>query len=119
MKLYRLKEAAYPFFKQGLQTAILEYDVWTQTYNVCPEAIEEVKPCYVSCGIMEGRQKSISGWNQKDGSQFLFTLHFPSMKCREYDNFSKGTLSRQLVDTIQNAVDNWWNKLNTEEEQHN
>lgn len=112
---YRLKPDAVPFFKEDLKTAVLDWDTWTETYNVDPEAIEEVKPCYITYGhesIIDGRHSSsLSGWAKGEGSHFHFTLNFPSMKMREHDEFTKGNTIRGLMDAIQNTVNNFYIKF--------
>lgn len=117
---YRLKPDAVPFFKNNLKTAVLDWDNWTKTYNVDPEAIEEVKPCYITYGhesIRDGvRNSSLSGWAHDKGSHFHFTLNFPSMKMREHDEFTKGNTMRGLMDAIQNTVNNFYIKFAEGEE---
>ena len=117
---YRLKPDAVPFFKKNLKTAVLDWDTWTKTYNVDPEAIEEVKPCYITYGhesIRDGvRSSSLSGWAHDEGSHFHFTLNFPSMKMREHDEFTKGNTMRGLMDAIQNTVNNFYIKFAEGEE---
>lgn len=111
---YRLKPDAVPFFRNNLKTAVLDWDTWTKTYNVDPEAIEEVKPCYLTYGHESTRDgvrgSSLCGWD-KDGSHFNFTLNFPSMKMREHDEFTKGNTMRTLMDAIQNTVNNFYLKF--------
>lgn len=116
---YRLKPDAVPFFKNDLKTAVLDWDTWTKTYNIDPEAIEQVKPCYITYGHEsikdDVRSNSLCGWDDK-GSHFHFTLNFPSMKMREYDEFTKGNTMRGLMDTIQNTVNNFYIKFAEGEE---
>lgn len=121
MKKYRLKEKAYPYFKKDLQTKVFDLDMWKRDYNVCEEALEEVCPCYITFGIpTSSKGTMLRGWSAPDsenpGARFHFTIHFPSMKCREYDEFSKGNLTRVLMETIQRDVDYWWQQFNVEEE---
>lgn len=111
---YRLKPDAVPFFKENLKTAVFDLDTWTKTYNVDTEAIEEVKPCYLTYGhestINSVRSNSLCGWD-KNGSHFHFTINFPSMKMREHDEFTKGNTMRKLMDAIQNTVNNFYLKF--------
>ena len=48
----------------------------------------------------------------KKGAHFHFTIHFPSMKNKEYDLFSKGKLSRDLMDRIQNVLNQFYSEFN-------
>lgn len=123
MNSYRLKPEAVPFFKEGMKTAIADWDTWTKTYNVDPKALEEVKPCFLEYGhkyiikTEEGedlKTGSLGGWDEK-GMRFCFTLHFPSAKFFEYDKFAKGDILRKLMDDIQRNADRWYEKYSTEE----
>ena len=123
MRRFRLKPEAVPFFKESLKTLITSYDRWTDTYNVDPNALEEVKPCYIEYGhahVIKGddgrdiKTGSLSGWDEK-GTHFHFTIHFPSAKYCEHDKFTKGNILRKLMDAIQHDADNWYENFSNEE----
>ena len=124
--MYRLKSEAVPFFKDKLKTAVLEWDVWTKTYNVNESALEEVKPCYLTYGHehylkrddgTKFKTATLGGWHgaEDGGAAFHFTVHFPSMKMREYDEFSNGDLTRRMMDSVQCTIDNFYRKFNDEQ----
>ena len=120
MKKYRLKKEAIPFFRKGLETAIGDWETWTKTYNVDEKALEEVEDCFVSYGFETKTGTSLCGWGNPDsnnektkkGAHFHFTIHFPSMKNQEYDLFSKGKLSRDLMDRIQAVLNQFYSEFN-------
>ena len=120
MDRYRLKKEAVPFFKRELAYAVLSWDTWTKTYNVDPSALEEVEDCFVSYGFETKTGTSLCGWGnpesnnekKRKGAHFHFTIHFPSMKNQEYDLFSKGKLSRDLMDRIQNVLNQFYSEFN-------
>jgi hypothetical protein len=115
MKNYRLKPEAVPFFKDGMGTKILPWDVW-QEYNVDDNALEEVEECYVSFGFDHDRSSSLCGWGCQDGGRFAFTIHFPSMKHREYDKFKKGAVTRELMNKIQKELNYFYASFDNGEE---
>lgn len=120
MKKYRLKKEAVPFFRKDLATAVRDWVTWTKTYNVDEKALEEVEDCFVSYGFETKTGTSLCGWVNPDsnnektrkGAHFHFTIHFPSMKNQEYDLFSKGKLSRDLMDRIQNVLNQFYSEFN-------
>jgi hypothetical protein len=120
MDKYRLKKEAVPFFRRELTYAVLSWDTWTKTYNVDHSALEEVEDCFVSYGFETKTGTSLCGWGNPDsnnektkkGAHFHFTIHFPSMKNQEYDLFSKGKLSRDLMDRIQNVLNQFYSEFN-------
>lgn len=117
---YRLKKEAVPFFKEELATAIMGYDVWTQTYHVEPNALEKVEPAYLRYGFKEKNSSSLCGWsnpetNEDGGSHFHFTIYFPSSKICEHDKFSNGKVVRSLMDKIQNDVNYFYQQFNNKE----
>lgn len=110
--LYRLKTEAVPFFKKGLSTAVFDWDTWTKTYNVDENALEKVEPAYVTRGHkMDEISKSLGGWRKDGGGELEFTIHFPSMKFREHDEFTKGEMCRELMDIIQRDVNRFYEKF--------
>lgn len=122
--MYRLKPEAVPFFKKSIKTAVLDWDKWTKNYNVDPDALEEVKPCYLSYGhehetkVDNGHpinSSTLGGWS-KDGAAFHFTVHFPSMKMKEYDLFNNGNVTRQMMDAVQSSLDRFYSKFNEKSE---
>jgi hypothetical protein len=46
----------------------------------------------------------LGGWSGEDGARFEFTIHFPSVKFNEYDKFSKGKITRELMNKIQSQI---------------
>ena len=123
MKKYRLKKEAVPFFKKELACSVNDWDTWTKTYNVDEKAIEEVEDCFVSYGFETKTGTSLCGWGNPDsntdknkiGSHFHFTIHFPSMKYYEYDKFTNGKMSRELMNRIQNAINQFYDSFNNGE----
>lgn len=120
MEKYRLKKEAVPFFRKDLATAVYDWVTWTKTYNVDEKALEEVEDCFVSYGFETKTGTSLCGWGNPDsnnektkkGAHFHFTIHFPSMKNQEYDLFSKGKLSRDLMDRIQAVLNQFYSEFN-------
>ena len=123
MKKYRLKKEAVPFFKKELACAVNDWETWTKTYNVDPSANEEVEDCFVSYGFETKTGTSLCGWGNPDsntdknkiGSHFHFTIHFPSMKYYEHDKFTKGKMSRELMNRIQNTINQFYDSFNNGE----
>lgn len=115
MKKYRLKPEAVPFFKDKMATAIHPFDVW-QEHNVDEKALEEVEECHIAFGHNRGEHMaSLCGWSADKGSHFDFTIHFPSMKIREYDQFAKGKIVRKLMDEIQSRINYFYSQFNNGE----
>ena len=98
------------FFKSDLSTRILDFIDWEKN-NVDINALEEVKDIYIKYGHENQRKditsSSLSGWSEK-GSRFHFTIHFPSIKFSEHDKFSKGKITRKLMDEIQRVSDRFF-----------
>lgn len=119
MKKFRLKKEATPFFKEDLATSIYDYETWTKNLNVDPKALEEVEPAYITFGHqnLNGNGSSLCGWDDS-GSHFYFTLKFPSIKYLEHDKFSKGRVTRELMNEIQNCVNNFYENFNEIAEQY-
>lgn len=115
MKQYRLKKEAVQFFKEGLATDIKDFDFW-QNLNVTTSALEEVEPAVVHYGHKseDSISTNLCGWD-KDGSKMRFTIHFPSTKIKEHDEFSKGHIVRKLMDEIQYVANNFLLNFNNEE----
>ena len=122
MKRFRLKTEAVKFFKKELSCRIYDLDTWTKTYNVDESALELVEDCFISYGREDKIGSSLCGWGNPDnekrkthiGAHFCFTLHFPSMKYKEYDEFQKGEITRKLMNLIQNNVNQFYNEFNNE-----
>lgn len=103
MKLYRLKKEAVPYFKEKHATAIYSYETW-EKLGIDDNALEEVKAVYLSCGHkINDISSTLSGWD-KDGAHYEFTIHFPSMKFREYEVLSKGRMMRELMNEIESVI---------------
>lgn len=114
---YRLKKEAYPFFSDSIKTSVLDWDKWTKTYNVDEKALEKVEPAYITRGHkMDDKSTSLGGWRKDSGGELEFTIHFPSAKMKEYDEFSKGRVCRELMDMLQNTVNMFYERyLNSEQ----
>lgn len=114
MKRYRLKKEAVQFFLEKHATKIDEYDVW-ERLSVDVKALEEVKETYLDFGHKKSETVTdLSGWDEK-GSRFHFTIHFPSVKFREHDEFSKGVIIRELMNKIQENVSDFYAQFLTNE----
>lgn len=101
---YKLKSEAVKFFHEKYATCVYEYETW-EGIGVDKNALEEVKPAFISYGIKTSEiGSSLAGWNS-EGSHYHFTINFPSMKMMEHDKFSKGKSIRKLMDKIQRDVD--------------
>jgi len=116
MKNYRLKKEAVPFFKSGMETRVLTMDVW-RSCNIDEKALEIVEDCYVSFGTQGEKFNTLSGWSAEGGARFNFAIHFPSMKIKEYDFFSKGKLTRELMNSIQHEINRFYLNFNNEEKE--
>jgi len=108
MKNYRLKKEAVKFFKEGLSTSVRSLDAW-KDLQVDIEALEEVEDVRITYGhsstLSSGNESnSLNGWSPKDGAEFHFTIQFPSMKHRDYDQFNKGRNVRELMNRIQTEI---------------
>lgn len=113
MKNYRLKKEAVQFFKKDLATRIHTGDVW-EKLNVDEIALEEVEEAYIEYGHPLGDSgSSLSGWNKK-GTHFHFTIVFPSVKYNEHDKFTKGKLTRELMNNMQYHINNHYNQFASE-----
>lgn len=114
MKNYRLKKEAVPFFKEKFATSIHSHNVW-ESLGVDLKALEEVQDAYLTFGHQSEskniKTSSLSGWGEKEGSHFHFTIHFPSTKFGEHDKFSNGKVVRELMNKIQNNIDNFYSQF--------
>jgi hypothetical protein len=112
MKHYRLKKEAVPFFKEECATKILSMEQWKQ-YQVEEKALEEVEDAIVYFGFQHETYSSLCGWSSADrkdsGANFHFTIRFPSVKYEEYDKFSNGKITRELMDRVQRNVSQFFN----------
>lgn len=109
MKKYRIKKEAVPFIKENHVTSIYPFDTW-DNLGIDINALEEVKDAHISYGFKKDDSSTLSGWNEK-GSQFHFTIHFPSVKFNEHDEFSKGKIIRELMDAIQHNLNDFYNSF--------
>jgi hypothetical protein len=115
-KKYRLKAEAVPFFSDSISTHICDLIDWKK-YNVDEKALEEVEPAYISFGIKEQEDSSLthcSGWSDGKGSRLHFTINFPSTKFKEHDEFSKGKIVRDLMNRFQRVSDQFFEDFVTE-----
>jgi len=108
MKKYRLKKEAVPFFKEKHATKIYTKEVW-DTLSVDEKALEVVEEAYLSFGHETSKSgSSLGGWSEKEGAKFSFTINFPSVKLQEYDKFSNGKVTRELMGRIQNVINSFY-----------
>ena len=107
MRNYRLKKEAVEFFQEKHATAIYSLDTW-DSLGVDMKALEEIKEPYLKYGIKQSENSSTLGGWDKEGSRFEFTICFPSVEFREHDKFSKGKLTRELMNRIQQQIDYWF-----------
>ena len=108
MKKYRLKTEAVPFFVDKLATAICDMQTWKE-YKVDEKTLEEVEEARIEYGKnMNDVCKDLSSYGEK-GAQFHFTIVFPSMKFKEYNDFTKGKMIRDLMNRLQNEINVFMN----------
>lgn len=107
MKLYRLKKEAVQFFKKDIATSINNQSTWLAN-NVDMNALEVVEDAFISYGHAHQNKNSttLSGWGAEDGAKFHFTINFPSVKHCEFDKFSSGKVTRELMNKIQDIINN-------------
>jgi hypothetical protein len=117
MKEYRIKKEAVPFINEKHATAIYSLDTW-EKLGIDPNALEEVESANIRFGFKENNVTSLSGWDEH-GSHFHFTIHFPSVKHYEHDKFSKGRITRELMDRIQNEINYYYTQFVNGEENEN
>ena len=109
MKNYRLKKEAVPFMKGEYATLSKPFDFW-DSRGIDINALEEVKPVYLTYGHRDDETAtSLSGWGE-DGSDFRFTIHFPSATYAEYCKESMESKTRELMDVIQDQINKFYNK---------
>ena len=121
----RLKREARPFLEEKLADRILDYEQWHDYYHMDENALEEVQEVYITYGnkryskySTSGVSNDLGGWSNPEndkyrkegtaGGVFCFSIHFPSMKFQEHDQFSKGRLLAGLMDKIQYAADRYF-----------
>lgn len=115
MKNFRLKKEAVPFFLKKHATSIYSYETW-QSLQVDMSALEEVEPAFLEYGIKtSSNESSLGGWSKEKGTDFCFTIHFPSMKYQEYDKFKKGGVTRELMNKIQQNINYFYQDFVNEE----
>ena len=108
MKKFRLKKEAVPFVLSKHATKIYDLETWN-SLGIDINALEEVKAPFVSYGVKKSdNYTDLCGWNKEDGSQFHFSITFPSVKFNEHDAFAKGRNVRELMNKIQHAIANYY-----------
>lgn len=107
---YRIKSEAAPFINKDHITSIMDLDGWKRI-GIDINGLEKVEPAHITYGHARGNGGSLCGWSQEDGSKFHFTIQFPSMKWKEYDDFTKGKNVRGLMDKIQNQLDYFYQQF--------
>lgn len=111
MAKYRLKPEAVKFFKEKHATTIYDPLTWEEM-GVDMNALEKVEEAYISHGIKSGpNSSSLGGWNEKDGTRFEFTIHFPSVKWMEHDKFTDGKMTRDLMNKIQSKINDFYSQF--------
>lgn len=108
MKKYKLKKEAIQFFKEDLATKVYPKDIW-DNLSVDLNALTEVKEPFISYGKKTGKESSsLCGWSPESGARYEFTINFPSLTFHEHDVFSKGRITRELMNSIQDAVSEYY-----------
>lgn len=116
MKNYRLKPEARPFISEKHATRVYDFPTWDKL-SVNMNALEEVKPAYITYGIETSKNSSsLSGWSEKNGADYKFTIHFPSQKFMEHDKFSKGNVIGELMDLMQSVIDSFYERYSNLED---
>lgn len=104
MKRYRIKKEAVPFILEKYSTGIYDLQTWN-SLGIDIKALEEVEPAFVKYGHKKDESyETLSGWSGEEGARFEFTIFFPSVKVSEYDKFSKGKITRELMNKIQSQI---------------
>lgn len=111
MKKYRLKKEAVPFVLEKHATKIYDLDVWNDI-GIDIKALDEVEPMYISHGKKTSDiSATLGGWSGNEGTTFEFTIHFPSVTFFEHDKFTKGRMTRELMDRIQRNINNFYEQF--------
>jgi len=111
MKKYRIKKEAVPFILEKYATKVLSLDAW-ESLGIDKNALDLVEPAFITYGKKMGENSSsLGGWSADNGAHFEFTIHFPSIKFMENDKFSKGRNTRDLMDRIQYAINDFYDKF--------
>lgn len=78
-------------------------------YKVDEKALEEVEEARIEYGKNKNDVcKDLSSYGEK-GAQFYFTIVFPSMKFKEYNEFTIGKMIRDLMNRLQNEINMFMN----------
>jgi len=108
MKNYRIKKEAVPYILEKHATKVYDLETWNRL-GIDIKALEEVCPAFLTYGRKTSDiSNNLSGWSGEEGGTFEFTIHFPSIKFYEFDKFSKGKITRQLMDRIQNNISRFY-----------
>lgn len=111
MTKYRIKKEAIPFIKEKHAASIYTLDTW-EDIGIDIKALEKVEPAFITYGRKTGDHSStLGGWSREKGTDFEFTIHFPSVKFHEHDEFSKGRVTRELMNKIQNQINNFFDQF--------
>jgi len=104
-KMFRLKRDACKYFDEDFAiriSPICDWDFWTINRN----AIEEIEGAYISFGIKKephSVSRSLSGWNDENGSVFHFTINVPFFTMKEHEDINNEMKIRAIMDKI-NAI---------------
>ena len=111
MKKFRLKKEAVPFILERHATSIYPLDTW-ESLGIDIKALEEVKPMYLKYGIKTSENSTtLGGWNLEKGTSFEFTIYFPDVTWHDHDKFSKGRMTRELMDLIQQRINDFYERF--------
>lgn len=117
MNKYRIKKEAVPFILEEHATRVYELKTWN-SLGIDERALEEVKPAYVTCGHrVSDISSTLGGWENGKGAYFEFTIHFPSVSFYEHDKFSKGRITRALMDKIQHQISDFYEQFLDEKQE--
>jgi hypothetical protein len=111
MKKYRIKKEAVPYILEKHATKIYELQTW-ESIGIDKNALEEVEPMFITHGRkMSDISSTLVGWGKDGGTTFEFTIHYPSVKFFEHDKFTKGRITRELMNRIQSSVNSFYEEF--------
>jgi hypothetical protein len=103
MTLYKLKPEARQFLPDWKHSKIMDQYAWANI-NVPLYLLEEVTQNRVQLGYDHGNgKKELSGYNS-NGARFYFTLHFPGMTSKQYDEFNIVELQYKFNEIVKNII---------------
>ena len=115
MKKYRIKKEAVPFILEKHATSIYSLETW-ERIGIDIKALEKIEPMYITHGRKTGENsETLGGWSADKGTEFEFTIHFPSVTFFEHDKFTKGRITRELMDRISRQISNFYEQFSAGE----